>query len=224
MRCRAIITAASHLPEDSPLLAGLRSAGIPAVHIDPETPLPGRISTDRAAVICKALEHLYELGHRKMAFLGLDDSTLYGQQRVSGLRRGCAKLKLELGADVHVLARPGEGNDFQIGEVLGGELTRSDKGITGVIALNDRMSLGAISAFRAAGWKVPQDISLIGYDNAEFSEHMAPPLTTFDPELEKLTTKVLKLLRAPAGKTADSVLRIEPRLIVRESTSRPKRG
>lgn len=223
MRCRAIITAASHLPENSPLLAGLKSEGIPAVHIDPETPLPGRISTDRAAVICKALEHLYELGHRKMAFLGLDDSTLYGQQRISGLKRGCAKLKLALGEDVQILPRPAEGNDFQIGETLGREVVRRKEGITGVIALNDRMSLGAVSAFRAAGWKVPEDISLIGYDNAEFTEHMDPPLTTFDPELEKLTTKVLKLLNAPAGKNADSVLRIEPRLIVRHSTAKPKR-
>jgi len=224
MRCQVVITAASHLPEDSPALASLRAAGIPVVHIDPEAPLHGRISTDRGAAVCRALEHLYDLGHRKIAFLGLDDSTLYGQQRISGLKRGCAKLKLTLGRDVEVFPRPEDGDDFQRGEQLGRELIRRNQGFTGVLGLNDRMCVGAIASFRAVGWEVPRDVSVIGYDNAEFSAHMNPPLTTFDPDLEKLAAKVLQMLNKPASRPPYEVLRIEPRLIVRESTAKPRRS
>jgi LacI family transcriptional regulator len=95
---------------------------------------------------------------------------------------------------------------------------------TAVVASNDLIALGALSAIREAGLRCPEDISLVGFDNLEISEFTHPPLTTVAQPGYQMGAKgvdlLLKRLKVPDEKSEELVLM--PELKVRQSVSTPK--
>lgn len=113
------------------------------------------------------------------------------------------------------------------GYELGRELARRTD-VTAVFASNDQMALGLLHALHEAGRRVPDDISVVGYDDIPEAAHFLPPLTTVRTDFAEIGTRLLRLLldridgRAEADTGGESMIPVE--LVVRRSTGRPGRG
>lgn len=225
MHCAGVISIASKLKPNDPTLRGLAAAEIPVVKIDPlHSGHHGVVASDRVFAMREALAYLHGLGHRKLVTIGINSDTAYGQQRVTGLQAACAKLGWNFKSDVLLLNTPHLENDFDAGAALGREYLRLPaRRARAILALNDRMALGAMRELQVKGVAIPQQVSVIGYDNAEFSAYAATPLTSIDPQVSELIDAAVEMLLAQGGQrrvlTAKSIL-IKPQLVVRESTGR----
>lgn len=96
---------------------------------------------------------------------------------------------------------------------------------TAVVCGNDVLAIGALIEARALGIRVPEDVSIVGFDNLEFAAHVDPPLTTIDvPAKEMGESAAGVLVRRATGQSAVPSIRLEPRLIVRRSTGPASAG
>ena len=95
---------------------------------------------------------------------------------------------------------------------------------TAIFAANDQLALGLFHAFTEAGVRVPQDVSVVGFDDIAGSAHFSPPLTTVRQEFADLGRACLRMLRAAiAGEPVGAEV-IEPHLVVRASTAAARTG
>jgi LacI family transcriptional regulator len=174
---------------------------------------------DEGTGVRTAMEHLHDLGHRRIACISGPADTSTGVERLdayrdfmkihelqSGLVEGTAKYTVEEGHDAceRLLKR---GDSF-----------------TAVYAGNDLIALGCIDALSAAGLEVPQDISVVGTNDMPMLSRMVPALTTINTPLYKMGCQsATTLFEDINGNSNDSlVLRMQPRLVVRGSTAPPK--
>ncbi len=185
----------------------VRNAGVNAVILDEGTG------------VRTAMEHLHDLGHRRIACISGPEETSTGVERLdayrdfmkihelqSGLVEGTAKYTVEEG---HAAC-----------ERL---LKRADS-FTAVYAGNDLIALGCIDALNEAGLKVPRDISVVGTNDMPMLSRMVPALTTINTPLYKMGCQsATTLFEDIKGNSNDSlVLRMQPRLVVRGSTAPPR--
>lgn len=119
-------------------------------------------------------QYLVGLGHRRIGYITGPNQLSLSAQRLTGFRRALDEAGVELPPAAVVQG------DFQYGGGAEGmrELLRRDLGLTAVFATNDRMAVGAMSVLRRAGLRVPDDVSIIGYDNIPLANAMYPSLTT----------------------------------------------
>ncbi len=226
-----IVLIFSRLATDDPALRMLERSGTPCFWVDPENPVPGdRILLDRARSMKLVLEHLTGLGHRRIALLGIDPRNRFGALRIPGLRKYAPKCGLDFERDFIQLFHPGETkHTFEYGYELAGELIGQCAGNlpTGIIALNDRIAIGAINRLREDGIRVPEDISVIGYDNIAVAEHFFPSLTTVDHQTNRLmdlaVRGLLEHLEPENSELPPRESHVHPKLVIRHSTG-PVRG
>ncbi len=218
MRCAGIVLIASQLQPDDPALRRLAESGVRLVRIDPLRPgLPFDVSTDRSYAMETALNHFHQLGHRKIAIAGVDERSGYGQQRLEGIERACQKLGWEILSDLCFLLGDAE-DDFQLGTLLGEKFLALPRGkFTAILTLNDRIALGMLQILKKNGYRIPRDVSLIGYDDSDFAPYIDPPLSTIDPGVDELITLATGLLVS----NAEGLKRhtVKPHLIERGSTA-----
>lgn len=162
-----------------------------------------------------ALEHLIGLGHSRIAAIAPEVGILNGHWRTSSFRT----VLLEHGiAPGHMVW-----GDYSIRSGFDGakELLASGEPFTAVVIGTDNMALGAMHAFREAGLRVPEDVSVVSYDNTEFAGYLEPPLTTVDfsfgQQDEVAINYLLELLESPDAAAHQRVL--TPSLVVRKSTA-----
>ena len=199
---------------------GIRTREIPVVQIGMSAP-PGsydNVRVDEQAGIHAALSHLMELGHRRIAFLG---------GKYSDTRRDCFCAEAEaLGIGGDVLVRTASTVNMECGYELADGLVREDELPTAVLAEYDGVALGAIRRFGEAGISVPGDISVVGFDDADWCSFLTPSLTTVyshsDPMCEIASSMLLKKLMDPTFRTVQNI-QIIPDLIIRDSTAAPRR-
>jgi len=171
----------------------LRHAPLPAVLVNTAAPgsgLPTIVSDNRGGGVAAA-HHLLELGHRRFGYLMPPPRNLDAPDRLAGVRDALAGFGL--GRD----DAPAEGGDpaLAIGHgaptVSGGEaamaalLDRTPRP-TAVIAYNDLMAIGAMRAIRSRGLRVPDDVSLVGFDDVAFAAYVEPALTTLRQETAEM--------------------------------------
>lgn len=171
------------------------------------------VNNDNVHAIKKAAEHLAELGHTSIGYLAGPEASWADGMRWRGLRE--AGLELDL-----PVRRMGPFLPTIRGGAEAAEQW-SSKRTTAVIAYNDLMAIGFIQGVAAAGWAVPRDVSVIGFDNIVDSTLVAPKLTTIAAPLVSLgSAAVAHLLRSSrrdqAGPTEPVVL--PARLVLRDST------
>lgn len=219
MRADGIITVYSQVASTEAFDALLAGSGVGVVHVDPlnETLRPAA-TMDRAAAMRLLVDHLVSFGHRRLALLGIR-RTLY-PDRWRGLRSAFRKHALTEPASVRVFAHEDSpAQDYAHGRALAGELLADGFRPTAILALNDRVAIGAMTRLQEAGWRFPEDCSVTGFDNIDVSEHTRPALTTIDHQSDLIMREALTLLSEPAKSTSAKTLRvIKPRLIVRAST------
>jgi DNA-binding LacI/PurR family transcriptional regulator len=208
---------------DSHLLKNLSSRKIPLVFMDLAVAMRGvsTVSVDYAAGVRKAMSHLFALGHRRIAFLS-------GPLKLaSACVRSEAFMKCLKEHDA-----VGEAHLFQEGDhrVEGGRaamkrVLEGGRHPTAVLASNDLTAIGAMGAIHDAGLRIPEDISIIGFDGIELSAYTQPPLTTLAVSRRELAaTAFLSLYRDGKDTVGKRNTRsehvLEPVLVVRQSTAR----
>lgn len=167
-----------------------------------------------------ATEHLIRLGHRRIAHISGSAPMIISQQRLEGYRRALADHGLTYERVVYLMKASWDW-DFASGYRAMRELLEGDPRPTGVFAASDQMAIGAYRAIVEAGLRIPQDISVVGFDDIEAAAYATPPLTTIrQPFTDMAASAVATLLRLMDGQRAEETLHILPfELVVRGSTA-----
>lgn len=200
-------------------LAGLAAARVPVVLLDPSVPPGPGVSSVGAmnwAGGRAAAEHLLGLGHRHVAVITGRRLDLFSQARVDGFRSAFEQAGVDA-LDV----RYGDWSAPRA-QALTAELLDVDRPPTAVFACSDRMALGVVRETVGRGLRVPDDLSVIGFDDLPESRWVTPGLTTIRQPIRAMGAAALRaLLRIQASD--DLVVREElvTELIVRASTARP---
>jgi len=161
-----------------------------------------------------ATHHLLSLGHRKIAFISGDPIHPDAAERLRGYRAA-----LEAAGVRYKPALVMPGKYFEESGLMAVErLIDSGEPFTAIFSANDQMAFGAALALHRRGLRVPDDISLVGFDDLAGAEHSIPPLTTIHQAAHELgRLAAVSLLQLLSGQTPDGTLP-EPRLIARAST------
>lgn len=175
-------------------------------------------------------QHLVELGHKKIAFITspLNGLTMSRKKRLQGV---VSKLK-EYGLDKNLIIKFEEYEqestdstyEIEIGFNLTTEILKKEE-VTAVIGVNDMVAFGALNAILHMGLRVPEDISVCGFDNIYFSRMLQPRITTVEHyTLQRSRLALDTLLEIVENPNNPNILRVEyePQLIVRESSARAK--
>ena len=208
-----ILTDVRHNDSRIPLLLELKVPAVTVNRPDAGCPFPA-VSVDESAGIVAAVEHLVGLGHRRIAHVGGGQEYTHGRSRRKAWEEALAAAGLP--ADLFAAA------DFTAagGAAATAQLLRREDRPTAIVYANDLMATAGQSYAQSLGLSVPGDLSITGYDNAEFTQYLNPPLTTLatDPMLwGRVAAQVLLNQLAGTGRGEDTVLPA-PRLVVRAST------
>ncbi|MFI5656021.1 LacI family DNA-binding transcriptional regulator [Streptomyces anulatus] len=159
---------------------------------------------------------LVALGHRDFAVLSGPPELTTVADRLAGFREGLARAGITLERVVRgAFTREG-------GHAAARQLLDSGARPTCVFAVTDVMAVGALAALREAGVRVPEDMSLAGFDDIPVVREVSPPLTTVALPLTEMGEQVIALaLRTPSGAGRSRVLRIEGKVVLRGSTGAP---
>jgi DNA-binding LacI/PurR family transcriptional regulator len=169
-----------------------------------------------------ALRHLYQLGHRKIAFMRGGSHSSDADERWNCLMAVARDLKLEVSpqvcVDLHLRVSTPE-----LGFVPTNELIRRGSEFTALLAYNDIAAIGAIRALMNHGMKVPEDVSVVGFDDIQGAAFHNPSLTTIRQPLREMGTVAARILlqRIRGQATFPDVVPIHPELIIRESSCPP---
>ncbi len=163
-----------------------------------------------------ATEHLLELGHRRIAYIGGDPVHPDAVERLRGYKTALQAAGVRFNK---ALVLPGKYHE-QSGLLATEKLIDSGEPFTAIFAANDQMAFGAALALYRRRLRVPDDVSLIGFDDLAGAAHAIPPLSTVHQSGHDLGRMcALSLLDLLAGKAPEATLPA-PRLVVRDSTRR----
>ncbi len=227
-RVEGLIVLANWLFLDINLLAELQKSGIPTVMIGREL-RAGSVSSvvvDNETGSRMGLEHLYNLGHRKIAFIRGPRAVADTAQRWKGIRCLADEVGLEL--DPELVADLPESQDplssFQGSYRLTANLLASKRPFTALMAFDDTAAFGAIRALAKAGLRVPEHCSVVGFDDVPSAALYTPALTTLRQPMELMGSiagdLVVNAINAAQDKREfpPSHQKVTPELLVREST------
>jgi DNA-binding LacI/PurR family transcriptional regulator len=170
-----------------------------------------------------ALEHLKALGHRKLAVIKGQHFSSDTEARWTAIRSEARRLGLRIDPSL-VIALEGDAPSSFPGEVAAGKILAARNPFTALFAFNDLAAIGAIRALRLAGLSVPQDVSVVGFDDIPSAEFQNPPLTTVRQPLQKMgeiAASSLLARIAQNGAKTPNVIYVNPELVVRGTTARP---
>jgi DNA-binding LacI/PurR family transcriptional regulator len=227
-RVEALIVLANWLFVDIDVLADLEKSAIPTVMIGRElnTDSISSVIVDNELGGHMAVEHLYALGHRKIAFIRGPKTLSDSAPRWKGIRTFAKERGLEL--DPRLIVDLPESRDpissFEVGCKLTEELLKHKHAFTALVAFDDLTAFGAIRALAKAGLHVPEQCSVTGFDDVAASSLSTPPLTTVRQPMAAMGTMAagiaLEALNAMLEKRSLPAVhrKIAPELAVREST------
>lgn len=208
---------------DLGLIKELSKRNVPIVFMDVGQmgPRMSHVAIDYGNGIRQAVDHIVGLGHRSIAFitgpLDLHSARTRRQAFVDGLREhGLTPDRKLIREGTHTA----DG-----GEAAMTALLKLSKQPTAVICSNDWTAIGALHAAHAAGLRVPEDISIVGFDDIPLSRYTKPPLTTVRMTAAEVGATAFTALFRLIGEEAveGDVYQIPTKLVVRDSTGRPRR-
>ncbi|MBX5474348.1 MAG: LacI family DNA-binding transcriptional regulator [Thermoleophilia bacterium] len=191
----------------------VRSRSVPLVQVDNK--LGARL----------AMEHLLGLGHRRIAHIEGAPELRISAQRLGGYREALAAAGIREDPRLVATGRFSEDGGYEATR----ELLGRDVSFTAVFAANDLSAIGAINALTQSGLRVPEDVSVIGFDDLRLSAHTIPPLTTIHQPAVEIARRATEILIDLINGRRVRKLRylLEPTLVVRSSTApapRRRRG
>jgi LacI family transcriptional regulator len=212
------------MPEESSLeLERLVDGGYRFVVVDPIMPLAERIpsvSAAHASGADQAMQHLLGLGHRRIAQITGPRGWLATEDRRRGYHAALAAAGIMPDPALEKEAIP----EIPPGRAAAEQLLDLAEPPTAIFAFNDNIAIGAIQAARARGVRVPEELSIVGFDDVEPATIVSPALTTVRQPLAEMGRTGVSLLNRLLERQRFETLHVElaTRLVVRESTAPPK--
>jgi LacI family transcriptional regulator len=207
---------------DPDLHAELRRLHVPAVVVDPagvpDLDVPTIGATNWAGGV-SATEHLTRLGHRRIGFVAGRPGLWCSRARLDGYRAGLEAAGIPVDHDLVV-----EGDfDYASGFEGARRLLALDDRPTAVFAASDQMAMGVYEAARQRGLRVPQDLSVVGFDDLPQAGWSSPPLTTVRQPLSEMGMLAVRtVLRLMNGEQLESPkVELATEVVVRDSTAPP---
>ncbi|MFZ1131287.1 MAG: LacI family DNA-binding transcriptional regulator [Terriglobales bacterium] len=168
-----------------------------------------------------ALEHLLHLGHRKIAFMKGQPRSSDAEDRWSAVCKVAQELCIEMDPNL-IVNLEFDDSSPQVGYPYAKQLLARKTPFTALFAYNDISAIGAIRAVREAGLRIPQDVSVVGFDDIPWAAYHTPSLTTVQQPLgrmgEMAAETVIQMIEHDGAYAPE--IAIEPTLVVRESTGR----
>ena len=210
------------LSDDRELIETINRLGISHVCISPEVVTPGELCVriDDKAAANEMTQFLIDLGHKEIGFIqGPDDHSASGL-RLEGFHNAMHENKL------NTPAQHTEQGDFTYlsGMQAAKKLLSKTNNLSAIFACNDDMAAGAIAAANQAGLRVPEDISIAGFDDTYSATFVWPPLTTVRQPIKEMTEKVVELIEQKLSDVAPELEEVilDHEILARGSTCKPK--
>jgi len=169
-----------------------------------------------------ALNHLVALGHEKIAFMKGSIASSDSDERWNAICEVAAKLRIRIRPEL-ILQLEGADPTPNLGYPYAKHLVASKQPFTALFAYNDISAIGSIRAFQQAGLRVPDDVSVVGFDDIQSAAFLSPPLTTVRQPLQEMGEIAARTLLDRIEKRASYVpeITIAPEFVVRDSTAPP---
>ncbi len=210
---------------EEPFLDRLSLQNIPLVFIDvaPKGKATSAIKVDYGTGIEEAVEHLVSLGHRKLAFICGPPDLHSAESRKTAFLRATDKLELKI-PKAYIYS----GDHTMEGGMAGMRFFLGRRSLpTAIMCSNDMTAIGVMHAAAEARLRIPEDISVIGFDDIHIARFTIPPLTTIRMSCQELAHSAFKVLRGYLEKSAtfrSEELNLRTKLQIRYSTGIPRKG
>ncbi|HFD38668.1 MAG TPA: LacI family transcriptional regulator [Anaerolineae bacterium] len=175
------------------------------------------VDEDGVQGLTLVVEHLLDQGHRRLAYLSAPQDLMFSFYRRRGLETALQRYGLELPAECDIIGDLTQRGGFRAMN----QLLDLPAPPTAVIACNDLMALGAISAAQKRGLTVGRDVAVTGFDDIPLAEHSHPPLTTVRQPIYDIGRRICNMLiRLVRGESlTERHILLKPELVIRESSS-----
>lgn len=174
---------------------------------------------DQLSAAFNATCYLHQTGHRRIAFIAAPDDALHSRHRRLGYSQALHRCLIAFEPG-YVISSP---VSYEGGANAVSELMALNQPPTAILCHSDTIAIGVLAQARKQGLSVPDDISVIGFDNIPQAEYTTPPLTTMDMSAYQMgETAVLSLVKQQSGISSDETILLESHLLVRQSTASPK--
>jgi LacI family transcriptional regulator len=219
-----LLVYATEAKENESLYLSLSESGLPVLFFNNFTQIAVNcVSTDNYKGTRKAIEHLKELGHRKIGYIGSREDTTVKQQRLAAYIDAFSEEELQENRKWIAL----EEDDFLYGYRVAKEWFTSNESVpTAILTQNDFLAFGVYKGLYELGKRIPEDVSVVGFDDLDTCQFMHPPLTTVRVPLRQLAESALHFLidriKDAKHKLEDRTpmkMMAEPQLIIRDSTA-----
>lgn len=205
---------------EQPLLDRLAERHIPLVFVDvaPDRPGISAVSVDYHQGIRQAVQHLAVLGHRNIAFVTGPLRLHSAQSRLAAFKKSLQECGIPVDKRLIV-----EGDHTMEGGMTAAERLMSQRGVpSSIMCSNDMLAIGVLHQLSRSGLRVPDDVSLIGFDDIHMAAMMIPPLTSILMSRADLAHGAISALRGHLEGFPKREYKIGTHLVVRESTAFPK--
>jgi DNA-binding LacI/PurR family transcriptional regulator len=203
----------------------IKNYGIPIVVVNNESSeeFDCSISHDDFNGARQVTRHLIDLGHSRVGYLGNSLANQINNDRLQGFFKELTVSNITIDPQTIVNTL---GSEIENGEEAMLLLLKTDPLPTAVFCFNDLMAIGALKVIRNQNLRVPEDISIVGFDNIPYSAYTSPALTTFDQPKRKIGSEAAQMLleQIHSSNCLDSHIArtMQGHLLIRESTSSPK--
>ena len=167
----------------------------------------------------KMTEYLLGLGHRKIALI-TEQTGPIGSLRTQGYREAYAKRKFAVPENlIYYVQEDIDHYSMENGYLTAKRLLQSGEAFTAIYAVSDSLAIGVCRAVLETGKRIPEDISVAGYDGIEMGEYYNPKITTVKQPVEEMAKKTIRLLLDVIGERKEHQQIVFPaKLVVRDST------
>jgi LacI family transcriptional regulator, repressor for deo operon, udp, cdd, tsx, nupC, and nupG len=175
------------------------------------------VTIDNEEASYRAVKHLIQIGHTKIALLNADEKYLFARQRKMGYKRALEENGISLKNEYII---PTQTLSFENGQHAMKKILNLQDRPTAVFAVSDLLAIGALKEINVSGLHVPNDIAVVGFDKIDFSNMTNPALTTIAQPMQRMGNVAARMLiEKIKGEEVESII-LDHELVIRESTSR----
>src|SRR6202045_2208812 len=202
---------------------------VPVVTVSGHNQVKGvtNIVLDHVRTAEVALKHLFQLGHRDIAFIKGQEFSSDTEVRWANIEKVARQLGLQIYPEL-IAQLKGDSPSPHLGYEATRKLLASHQPFTALFAFNDISAMGAIRALREGKLRIPDDVSVVGFDDIQSAAYQNPPLTTVRQPLREMgriaAETLLRRIRRSGSDSQGGETMVEPKLIIRETTSCPPNG
>lgn len=175
------------------------------------------VNADNDGGACLAVNHLLQMGHRRIGYIGATDRRLTNLKRLRGYRQSLEQAQIEI--DPSWIINPEATDDLQRGQIGLEHCLKA--GVTAIFCYNDQIAISVLNGCYHKGIAVPQQLSIVGFDDVRPASYVNPPLTTVRQPLQKMGRTAMRMVLDLIDKKSVPSEMLECNLVRRASVARP---